>query len=65
MNPSKETLHRLNGKLRRPVHISYISNYILKLSVDETRSFLDKLINLGIIEESKYAKDYFVLKQNS
>lgn len=61
MQVSKETVKQLNGKLRRPIHISYIANYILKMPIDETRMFLNKMIDNGLIRESEYAKDYFVL----
>lgn len=52
----------LLGKLRQPIHIDYIARYILKESVGETRKVLDKLIQEQVIEESKYAKDYYVVK---
>lgn len=50
-------------KLRRPVHISYIQNNLLKTSKEETREIIDKYVEEGILEESKYAKDYYSLKQ--
>ena len=52
----------LMGKLRQPIHIDYISKYILKVSINETRNIIDKLVEDNIIEESKYAKDYYVVK---
>ena len=52
----------LMGKLRQPIHIDYISKYILKESIEETRSIINKLVEDNIIEESKYAKDYYVVK---
>lgn len=58
---SKQT-KTLLGKLRQPIHIDYISKYILKESIKETKQVLDKLIEEGVIEESKYAKDYYVVK---
>jgi len=62
MNPSKETKKLIEGKLRRPVHINYIASYIFKTSKDETRNLLQPYIEQGIVIESKYAKDYYVLK---
>jgi hypothetical protein len=59
---SKEIMNKIEGKLRRPVHINYIANYIVKLSIGETRNLLTKLIDLDVIVESNHAKDYFVLK---
>jgi len=52
----------LLGKLRQPIHIDYITRYILKESKDYTKKVLDELIEEGVIEESKYAKDYYVVK---
>jgi len=52
----------LMGKLRQPIHIDYISKYILKESIEETRNIINKLVEDNIIEESKYAKDYYVVK---
>ena len=52
----------LLGKLRQPIHIDYISKYILKESMEETMNIINKLVEDNIIEESKYAKDYYVVK---
>lgn len=52
----------LLGKLRQPIHVDYISNYILKDSIEETMNLINKLVKDNVIEESKYAKDYYVVK---
>ena len=57
-----KTKKLLNTKLRQPVHISYISKYILKITEKETKEILDELINEGVIEESTLAPDYYVNK---
>jgi hypothetical protein len=57
-----KTKKLLNTKLRQPVHISYISKYILKLTEKETKEILDKLIDEGVIEESPLASSYYVNK---
>ena len=57
MNSLKQTLL---SKLRRPVHITYISQYLTKTTVEETRIYLNELIEQGLVEESEYGKDYFV-----
>ena len=57
-----KTKKLLNSKLRQPVHISYISKYILKLTEKETKEILDKLIDEGVIEESSLAPNYYVNK---
>ena len=54
-----KTKKLLNSKLRQPVHISYISKYILKMTEKETKEILNKLIDEGVIEESPLAPDYY------
>lgn len=53
----------LTGKLRQPIHIDYISKYIVKKPIEETINIINQLVSQGIIEESKYGKDYYVTKQ--
>jgi hypothetical protein len=53
---------KLLKKLNQPIHITYISQYIFKKDMDETKKIIEKLINENIIEESEYAKNYYVLK---
>lgn len=65
MTVTKETMKLIEGKLRRPVHLSYISRYILKVDENESRKIMNKLIESDIIEESKYASDYYVLKNQN
>lgn len=50
------------NKLRQPIHISYISKYILKTDMSETKEILEKYISEGIIEESKIADGYYGVK---
>jgi hypothetical protein len=57
----KSQIKELIGKLRRPIHISYISKYITKLSIDETKKELDVLISEGLIKESEMADGYYVV----
>ena len=59
MNSLKQTLI---SKLRRPVHISYISKHLTKSSMAETEKIISELIKDGILEESKYGKGYYVVK---
>jgi hypothetical protein len=58
----EKVVKTLMGKLRQPIHIDYISKYILKESLEETKKIIDKLVEDNIVEESKYAKDYYVVK---
>jgi hypothetical protein len=57
-----KTKKLLNTKLRQPIHISYISKYILKITEKETKKILDELIDEGVIEESSLAPNYYVNK---
>lgn len=49
----------LFAKLRSPIHFTYISKYVLKMSESETKKILDDLIEEGQIEESPLAKSYY------
>ena len=57
-----KTKKLLNSKLRQPVHISYISKYILKMTEKETKKILDEMIDEDLIEESPMASNYYVNK---
>lgn len=61
MNSIKQILL---AKLRRPIHISFISKHLVKLPMDETMNIINELIDEDLIEESKYGKGYYVLKFN-
>ena len=52
----------LLSKLRQPIHIDYISKYTLRIPENETRTILNKLLEENVIQESTYAKDYYVIK---
>jgi hypothetical protein len=56
------TLKTLLGKLNQPVHITYIARYILKQEVDVTKRVMDKLIKDNLVEESRFGKEYYVVK---
>ena len=60
----EKTLKLLESKLRRPIHISYISEHILKKDMTETRKLITKLMEDGYMFESETAKDYFYIKPN-
>lgn len=60
----EKTLKLLESKLRRPIHISYISEHILKKDMGETKKLLTKLMEDGYVFESETAKDYFYIKPN-
>lgn len=59
-NPVPGKVELLFGKLRRPIHYSYIARYILKESNEKTLEVLTKLTDLGLLEESKYSQGYYV-----
>ena len=56
----KRQIKALMDKLRQPIHISYISKYILKLDEVETKKQLDMLISEGYIKESNLSQGYYV-----
>jgi hypothetical protein len=58
----EKVIKTLVGKLRQPIHIDYISKYILKESMENTINIINKLVEGNILEESKYAKNYYVVK---
>jgi alpha-D-ribose 1-methylphosphonate 5-triphosphate synthase subunit PhnL len=59
MNSSKQILL---AKLRRPIHISYISKHLVRLPMVETLDIVNEMMEEDLIEESKYGKGYYVLK---
>jgi hypothetical protein len=59
MNTLKD---KLLAKLRLPIHVTYISNHILKTSMIETEKLIGEMVEEGLIEESKYGKGYYVVK---
>ena len=59
-----KTIKLLESKLRRPLHITYISEHILKKDMTETRKLITKLMEDGYMFESETAKDYFYIKPN-
>ena len=56
----KKQIKALMDKLRQPIHISYISRYILKKDIDETKKQLDILISEGYIKESSLSQGFYV-----
>lgn len=56
----KRQIKSLMDKLRQPIHINYISKYILKKNMDETKQQLDILISEGYVKESKLSQGYYV-----
>jgi len=57
----KSMLNKIEGKLRMPLHINYISNNITKRSLSETKEILNKLIEEGVVIESEISKDFYSL----
>ena len=56
----KRQIKTLMDKLRQPIHISYISKYILRQNEDESKKQLDILISEGYIKESSLSEGYYV-----
>ena len=51
----------LMSKLRQPVHVSYIAQYILKTNEEETKKILEEYIENGQIKESEISQGYYVV----
>ena len=58
---NQNQIKQLVNKLRRPIHITYISKYILKKSEEDTKKDLDILISEGLIKESEITDGYYVV----
>ena len=56
----KKQIKDLGDKLRQPIHISYISKYILKKSEEDTKKELDILISEVYVKESNISEGYYV-----
>lgn len=55
---------KLQKNLKNPTYLGYISQYLLKKSREETQEIIDKLIDDGLVEESRFAKKYYYFKNN-
>jgi len=55
----------LLSKLRLPIHIDYICEFITNDTYENTKKILQELIDNGTVEESKTAKDYYVLTKEN
>jgi hypothetical protein len=58
----EKVIKLLLSKLQRPIHISFISEYILKKSEEETRQILNHLVENNMVVESYMGVDYYVVK---
>jgi hypothetical protein len=58
----EKVIKLLLSKLQRPIHISFISEYILKKSEEETKQILNHLVENNMIVESYMGVDYYVVK---
>jgi hypothetical protein len=56
----KKQIKTLMDKLRQPIHISYISKYILRQNIEETKNQLDTLISEGYVKESNLSEGFYV-----
>ena len=61
---SKTTMDKIEGKLRIPIHIKYIADFIVKDSIEQTKKILDKLIDDNIVVEMENNKGFYMLKSN-
>tara|TARA_B110000305_G_scaffold191113_1_gene213707 strand:- start:99 stop:332 length:234 start_codon:yes stop_codon:yes gene_type:complete len=61
---SKTTMNKIEGKLRIPIHIKYIADFIVKDSIEQTKKILDKLVDDNIIIEMENNKGFYMLSSN-
>ena len=61
---SKTTMNKIEGKLRIPININYIADFIVEDSIEKTKKILDKLVDDNIVEEIENNKGFYVLKSN-
>ena len=58
----KTVKEQLLAKMRQPVHISYLAKYVANDSLYNTQEIIFELMSEGLVEESEYAKKYYVVK---
>jgi hypothetical protein len=63
MKKNTTTTEVLLSKLRQPLHITYICEHILKTNISDCRSKINSLVEDGLVKESEYGKDYFVVNK--
>lgn len=51
--------------LKRPTHITYIKDRIIKKDMESTMMIIEQLCESNLIEESSLAKNYYVIKENA
>jgi len=61
---SKTTMNKIEGKLRIPIHIKYIVDFIVKDSIEQTKKILDKLVDDNIVVEIENNKGFYMLSSN-
>ena len=61
MRRQKSDFELLAPKMRRPIHITYFAKYILKKTLKETQEVVDRGIEMGLFELSKF-DGYYKLK---
>lgn len=61
---SKTTMNKIEGKLRIPIHIKYIADFIVKDTIVQTKKILDKLVDNNIVVEMENNKGYYMLSSN-
>ena len=62
---TQQKIKLLFSKLRQPIHIDYICEFFTNDSHENTKKILQEFVDKGTIEESKTAKDYYVLTKEN
>jgi hypothetical protein len=59
----KKTQRLIDKELRIPCHLNHIADRVFKLPRVETQSIIQNMLEYGILVESKFAKNYYLLKE--
>lgn len=61
MGKVKTDFELLEGKMRQPIHVTYLAKYVLKKSLNETQQIMDEGVEKGLFVLTKY-DGYYQLK---
>lgn len=59
----KKTEKLFQKELTIPCHIHHIADRVFKVSREEAKTIIDELLSTNVIEESRFANNYYKLKE--
>jgi len=60
----KKTERLFQKELKIPCHLNHIADRVFKVPREECKIIVENMIELGVLVESKFAKNYYILKEN-